>query len=112
MSISCQISHPQQVCSGNKWSYYEKKLTYNRCVGKLCSFLAKLATYYRCVVAVNVRIMTRNEPTIGVWWKYMSISGQIRRPQQVCSDDKLSSCDEKWTYNRCVVEKYVHYLPN
>ena len=63
------------------------------CGGKLCSFLAKLATYDRCVVAVNVHIMTRNEPTIGVWWKYMSISYQISHQQQVCSDDKWSSYD-------------------
>ena len=36
-----------------------------------------LATYDRCVVAANGHIMTRNEPTIGVWWKYMSVSCQI-----------------------------------
>ena len=57
------------------------------CGGKLCPFLANLATYNRCVVAIkdliltrlaaNGHIMNRNEPTIGVWWKYMSISDQI-----------------------------------
>ena len=77
------------------------------CVEKLCSFLVKLATYDRCVVAVNGHIMTRKNPTIGVWWKYMSISCQISHPQQVYNNDKLSSYDQKWTYNRCVVEKYV-----
>ena len=82
------------------------------CGEKLCSFLAKLATYDRCVVEVNVHIMTRNEPTIGVWWKYMSISCQIRRPQQVYNSDKWSTYDQKWTYNRCVLEIYVHFLPN
>ena len=49
------------------------------CGGKLCSFLSNLANYYRCVVAANGHIMTRNEPTVGVWWKYMSISDQTRR---------------------------------
>ena len=77
MSISCPISHPQQVYNSNKWSSYDQKWTYNRCGGKVCSILAKLATYDRCVVAVNGHIMTRNEPIIGLWWKYMSISGQI-----------------------------------
>ena len=47
------------------------------CGGKVCSLFAKLGTYDRCVVAVNGHITTRNEPTIGVWWKYMSIPGQI-----------------------------------
>ena len=40
-------------CSGAKWSSYDDKWTYNRCVlcgGKLCPFHAKLATYDRCVV--------------------------------------------------------------
>ena len=41
-------------------------------------FLAKLATYDRCVVATNGHIMTSNKLTIGVWWKYMSISGHTR----------------------------------
>ena len=78
MSISCQLSHPQQVCSGDKWPPYDEKWTYNRCVVEnYVHFLANLANYDRCVLAANGHIMNRNEPTIGVWWKYMSISDQI-----------------------------------
>ena len=55
------------------------------CGGKLFPFLAKLATYHGCVVAANAHIVTRNEPTIGVWRKYMSILTKLV------------------TYSRCVV---------
>ena len=55
------------------------------CGGKLCPFLPKFTTYIRCVVAANGHIMTRNEPTTGVWWKYMSVLAKLV------------------TYNRCVV---------
>ena len=81
------------------------------CGGKLSPFLAKLATYHGCVVAANGHIVTRNEPTIGVWWKYMSISDQINHLQWVCSCDERSYSDKKLTYNRCVVEIHVHFLP-
>ena len=47
------------------------------CGGKLYPFLAKLVTYDRCVVAANGHVMNINEPTMGVSWKYMSISDQI-----------------------------------
>ena len=73
-----QISHLRYVCSCDKWSYYEKKLTYNRCVVEIhVQFPAKLVTHNRCVVALNGHLMMRNGPTIGVWLKVMSISGQI-----------------------------------
>ena len=51
------------------------------CGGKLCAFLANLATYDKCVVVANGHIMTRKEPAIGVWWKYMFISDQISHLQ-------------------------------
>ena len=82
------------------------------CGGNIYPFLAKLVTYKRCVVAINSLFMTRNKPTIGVWWKYMSIFGKLSHLQYVCSDDKWSSYDEKWTYNRCVVEPHVYFLTN
>ena len=37
----------------------------------------QIVTYNRCVVALNGHLMIRNGPTIGVWWKCMSISDQI-----------------------------------
>ena len=49
------------------------------CSGNKRLFPAKLVTHNRCVVAANGHIMTRNDPTVGVWWKYMSISDQTRR---------------------------------
>ena len=39
--------------------------------------------------------MTRNEPTVGVWWKYMSISGQMSHLQYVRSCDKRSYSEKK-----------------
>ena len=74
--------------------------------------MAKLITYNRGVVVANGHIMTRNGPTIGVWWKHMSISGQISHLQYVCNCDKWSYYEKKLTYNRCVVEIKVHSLPN
>ena len=47
------------------------------CGGNICPFPAQLVTHNRCVVALNGHLMLRNGPTIGVWWKLMSISGQI-----------------------------------
>ena len=82
------------------------------CDGNTCLFLAKLATYDRYVMAENGHIMIRNEATLGVWWKHMSISGQMNYLQYVCSCDKWSYYEKKLTYNSCVVEIHVHFLPN
>ena len=73
------------------------------CGEKLCSFLAKVATYDRCGVAVNGHITTRNEPTIGVWWKYMSTSGQICHIQEVCGGNTCPFLAKLVTHNRYVV---------
>ena len=81
------------------------------CGGNICPFPAQLVTH-RCVVALNGHLMLRNGPTIGVWWKLMSISGQMSHLQEVCSCDKWSYYEEKLTYNRCVVEIHVYFLPN
>ena len=62
-----QISHLRYVCSCDKWSYYEKKLTYNRCGGNICPFPAKLVPHNRCVVALNGHLMMRNGPKLAVW---------------------------------------------
>ena len=87
------------MCGGNTCPFLAKLVTFNRCVvaingltmtrneptivcgGNTCPFLAKLVTYNRCVVAINGHLMIRNGSTIGVWWKYMSISGQISHLQ-------------------------------
>ena len=103
MSISDQISHLQWVCSYYERSYSDKNT---------CPFLVNLITHNRCVVAINGHLMMRNGPTIGVWWKIMSISCQISHLPWVCSCGKCSYCDQKWTYDRCVVEIYVNFWPN
>ena len=30
MSISCHVTHLKKVCGGEKWSYHDKKLSYDR----------------------------------------------------------------------------------
>ena len=63
------------LCSCDKWSYYEKKLTYNRCVVEIyvnfeqishlryvCScdkwsYYEKKLTYNRCVVEIHVHFL-------------------------------------------------------
>ena len=82
------------------------------CGGKLSPFLAKLATYARYVFAANGHIMTRNEPTVDVWWKYTSISDQISHLQQVCGGNTWPFPAKLVTYNRCVVEILGHFWPN
>ena len=76
MPISDQIV-TYNVCICTKCSSYDQKWTYNGCGGNACPFLTKLVTYNRCVVALNGHLMIRNGPTIGVWWKCMSISDLI-----------------------------------
>ena len=56
MSISCHINYLQQVCSAEKWSFYDKKVTYNR-----------------CVVEIYVNFLPYYSPTIGVYWREMVI---------------------------------------
>ena len=87
------------MCCGNTSPFLAKLVTHNRCVvglngplmmrngpticvmEKQVTFLPKLATYDRCAVVANGHIVIRNGPTIGVWWRYMSIFGQISHPQ-------------------------------
>ena len=49
MSISCHVILLQKVCSGEKWSYYDKKLTHDRSVVEM---YVHFLSYYSCTIGV------------------------------------------------------------